>query len=203
MYRPMFALAKELRDKPLEEIRKILKLKTFELNESLDSLNRLRLTKMNKPDIYYILARLTTWLDNETSSHYFVRNRKDPFEVEHIWANKFERHADEFSNEYEFADHRNSLGDLLLLPKSFNASYGALEYAVKVEQYFSQNPLAKSLNEKNYKSDPNFARKMKNHNLPFKPYGPNEFTRAAIEERQNLYVEIANVIWSPDIFEKL
>ena len=203
MYRPMFALAKELRDKSLEEIRQILKAKTSELNESLESLKRLRLTKTNKPDIFYILARLTSWLGNESSSRYLERNRKDPFEVEHIWANKFERHTDEFTNEFEFAEHRNSLGDLLLLPKSFNASYGALEYAVKVDHYYSQNPLAKSLNEKNYTNDPNFARRIKDFGLPFRAYGPEEFKRGAIDERQNLYTEMAKVIWSPLVLDTI
>ena len=203
MYRPMFALAKELRNKSLENIRGVLKDKVSELNESLDSLKRLRLSKTNKPDIYYILARLTSWLGDETSALYLSRKRSDPFEVEHIWANKFERHVDEFSNEYEFAEMRNSLGDLVLLKKSFNASYGAAEYAEKVEHYFGQNPLAKSLNERNYSNDPNFARKIKENNLPFKPYGPDEFKRSAIEERQNLYTQMAEIIWSSEVLDKI
>jgi uncharacterized protein with ParB-like and HNH nuclease domain len=203
MYRPMFALAKDLRNKSIDEIRLILKNKTAELNESLESLKRLRLTKTNKPEIYYILARLTSWLGDETSALYLERNRKDPFEVEHIWANKFERHTDEFTNEFEFAEQRNSLGDLLLLPKSFNASYGALEYSVKVDHYFSQNPLAKSLNEKNYGNNPNFVRKMKDNNLPFKAYGSEEFKRSAIDERQTLYAEMAAIIWSPSVLDSI
>ena len=95
----------------------------------------------------------------------------------------------------------NSLGNLLLLPKRFNASYGALEYSVKVDQYFSQNPLAKSLNEKNYGNNPNFVRKMKDHNLAFKAYGPEEFKRSAIEERQTLYAAMAEIIWSSSVLD--
>jgi hypothetical protein len=186
-----------------EEIRQALKSKTAELNESLESLKRLRLTKTNKPEIYYILARLTSWLGDEASALYLERNRKDPFEVEHIWANKFERHTDEFSNEFEFAEQRNSLGDLLLLPKSFNASYGALEFSVKVDHYFSQNPLAKSLCEKNYSNNPNFARKVKDHDLPFKAYGPDEFKRSAIDERQELYLAMAEIVWSPEVLDQI
>lgn len=203
MYRPMFALAKDLRNKSLDEIRQTLKGKTFEMNESLESLRRLRLTKTNKPEIYYILARLTSWLGDETSALYFERKRKDPFEVEHIWANKYERHIDEFANEFDFADQRNSLGNLLLLPKSFNASYGANEYSEKVDHYFSQNPLAKSLCEKNYTKNPNFARKVKDHNLSFKAYSPHEFKKSAIVERQQLYLAMAEIIWSPDVLDQL
>lgn len=203
MYRPMFALAKELRNKGLEEIRTILKTRASELNESLQSLTRLRLTKTNKPEIYYLLARLTSWVGDEQASVYLERNRRDPFEVEHIWANKFDRHKDEFTNEFEFADYRNSLGDLLLLPKSFNASYGALEFSVKVEHYFGQNPLAKSLNKATYSNNPNFSKKVKEHVLAFQAYGPDEFKRAAIDERQSLYSDIARIIWSTEILDRI
>jgi uncharacterized protein with ParB-like and HNH nuclease domain len=201
MYRPMFALAKELRSKTLEDIREILKTRVAELNESIDSLKLLRLTKTNKPDIYYLLSRLTAWVGDEPASNYLERNKRDPFEVEHIWANKFDRHTDEFANESDFAEYRNLLGDLLLLPKSFNASYGALEYSVKVEHYFGQNPLAKSMNKACYTNNPNFLRKMKEGNLPFKAYAPGEFKRSAVEERQMLYTEIAKVIWSPGVLD--
>lgn len=203
MYRPMFALAKELRNKPLEGIRGMLKERVSELNESLDSLTQLRLTKTNKPDIYYLLARLTGWVGDEPASNYLERNRKDPFEVEHIWANKFERHTDEFANEFEFADYRNSFGDLLLLPKSFNASYGALEYSVKVDHYFGQNPLAKSLHKSSYVNNPNFIRKIKDHSLSFVAYEANDFKRRAIDERQALYTKIAKIIWSTDVLDRI
>jgi uncharacterized protein with ParB-like and HNH nuclease domain len=203
MYRPMFILAKELRDKSLEEIRQILKLKVAEMNETLDSIKKLRLTGTNKPDIYYLLARLTSWLGDENPELYLARKRSDPFEVEHIWANKFERHTDEFSNESEFAEQRNQLGDLLLLPKSFNASYGADAYAKKVVHYFSQNPLAKSLNELCYQNNPSFSKKIKQFELPFKAYGPEEFKREAIVERQSLYAQMAECVWSPSVLDSI
>ena len=203
MYRPMFILAKELRDKSLEEIRQILKLKVAEMNETLDSIKKLRLTGTNKPDIYYLLARLTSWLGDENPELYLARKRSDPFEVEHIWANKFERHTDEFSNESEFAEQRNQLGDLLLLPKSFNASYGADAYAKKVVHYFSQNPLAKSLNELCYQNNPSFSKKIKQFVLPFKAYGPEEFKREAIVERQSLYAQMADCVWSSSVLDSI
>jgi hypothetical protein len=197
MYRPMFQLAKELRDLGLEEIRAVLKEKSKEQPESLNSMVNLRLTKTNKQEIYYLLARITSWLEGETTSKYFERRRSDPFEVEHVWANKFERHEDEFSNEFEFAEHRNSLGDLLLLPKSFNASYGALPFESKVDLYFGQNGLAQSLSSMAYANNPNFLSKKQEHSLPFRSYSKSEFTKDAIVERQALYVKIASIIWAP------
>ena len=201
MYRPMFSLAKEIRNKPFDEIKRILQEKLAEQSESLESLHNIRLTKTNKPDIYYFLARFTSWLENENSSKYFVRRTQDPFEVEHIWANKYERHTSEFQNEFEFDEHRNKLGDLLLLPKSFNASYGALPFDEKVDLYFGQNLLAQTLSSKAYSNNPNFMAKMKDHDLAFRAYQAGEFTKAAIVERQKLYVDIAKCIWPSDLLD--
>lgn len=103
-------------------------------------------------------------------AEYVRKKGKNRFEVEHILANKFERHRDEFANENEFAKHRDRLGGLLLLPKSFNASYGARIYEDKRDQYFGQNPLAQSLHERAYDSNPGFVRFIEESGLPFQPH---------------------------------
>ena len=46
------------------------------------------------------------------------------------------------------------IGDLLLLPKSFNSSYNDKPYDVKLPHYFGQNLLAKSLNPQAYSHNP-------------------------------------------------
>ena len=120
-----------------------------------------------------------------------------PSEVEHIWADKFERHAEEFPTVYEFEEHRNSFGDLLLLPKDFNASYGAMPYEQKVQHYSGQNILAKSLHPLAYQHHPSFNRLRETYNLAFEPY-PTTFTKDDIETRQALYRELAEVVWSPE-----
>jgi uncharacterized protein with ParB-like and HNH nuclease domain len=52
----------------------------------------------------------------ESHRHYFL----GPIVISHR-----DNRLDEFHNEDDFAEHRNRIGGLLLLPKSFNASYGA------------------------------------------------------------------------------
>ena len=52
--------------------------------------------------------------------------------------------------------HRDGFGGLLLLPKDFNASFGAAEYEEKLPHYLGQNLLAASLNESVYKKNPSF-----------------------------------------------
>ena len=88
---------------------------------------------------------------------YMAERGKNSFEVEHIWADHWEDHKDEFNHEADFDEYRNRLGGLLLLPKTFNASYGDLPYADekksekgKLFHYLKQNLLAQSLNPSAY-----------------------------------------------------
>jgi len=88
----------------------------------------------------------------------YVGGGKVTYEVEHIWADHYDRHTDEFQHPADFAEHRNRIGDLLLLPKSFNASYGGKPYSDKLDHYFSQNLLAKSLHPNCYQHNPGFLK---------------------------------------------
>ena len=51
--------------------------------------------------------------------------------MEHIGADKFDEHRDEFEQQHEFDNYRNRIGDLVLLPQGTNQSYGAMSYAEK------------------------------------------------------------------------
>ena len=142
------------------------------------------LNQQNKPKIKVMLALITEIVAKGSGSPDYMLNKKE-IEVEHIWANHFEQHIDEFDNESDFQTVRNSIGDLLVLPKSFNASYGDETYDVKVKQYFSQNILAQTLNQQKYTSNPGFLGFMNSTGLPFKAY--DEFKRSSINERTDLY----------------
>ena len=197
----MFNLVKVVRNKPVDEIRHILASWLESDDERLEGIRTYSLTQGSRRHIRYLLARMTAWLDSEletgmTFADYLDRSRKYPFEIEHIWANKFDRHADEFSNEVEFRKQRNKLGGLLLLPKNFNASYGDMPYEEKVHHYYGQNPLAQSLHPRAYENNPSFRRLCETYDLAFQEY-PDSFTKADIESRQELYLDIAKVIWNP------
>lgn len=197
----MFNLIKEVRNQPAGEIRHVLARWLNSEHEQLDGIRTYSLAQRNRRYIRYILARMTAWLDSElgtsgTFADYFDRSRRHPFEVEHIWADKFDRHTDEFSNSFEFQEQRNRLGDLVLLPKDFNASYGDMPYEEKVEHYFGQNPLAQSLHPRAYENNPSFRRVRDTYGLAFQAY-PDSFKKADIEARQELYLDLAKVIWDP------
>jgi hypothetical protein len=153
---------------------------------------------MNKPDVYHLLARMTSWLENENSDRYFKSGSiKDPFEVEHVWANKFERHTHEFASELEFLQARNQFGALLLLPKSFNASFGALPYSEKAPHYLMQNALAQTLVNGLGKHNPNLAKKAEQLDEEFVGY-PETFAKGDVKQRQALYKDICESIWNPE-----
>jgi hypothetical protein len=163
--------------------------------------DRFRLHGQNGRQIHRLLARMTDYVETQSGrasrySEYIQRRGKNGYEVEHIWANHADRHSDEFSHPADFSDYRNRIGGLLLLPKSFNASYGDKTYEEKVEHYFGQNLLAQSLHEKAYTHDPGFRRFMETSGLPFK--APKTFNKAALDARQRLYGAIAEQIWNPE-----
>jgi len=125
----------------------------------------------------------------------YVSEGKTRYEVEHIWADHAERHTAEFSHHADFAEHRNRIGGLLLLPKSFNASYGDLTYADKLPHYNTQNLLARSLHAQCYDHNPGFLRFKEQSGLPFAAMP--EFNKADLENRSQLYRQIAERIWNP------
>ena len=117
---------------------------------------------------------------------------KNSFEVEHIWSNHPEQHTDEFDNPTEFSEQRNRIGDLLLLPKSFNASYSDLRYEEKLPYYNSQNLLARSLHPQAYERNPRFLRFVEQSKVPFRALP--RFKRAEIDYRQDLYRQLAKLV---------
>jgi len=161
--------------------------------------NAFRLNQWSKRYIKVLLARMTAHLErasgiDSSAAKYLVEGR-GRYEIEHIWAAHYARHRDEFTSESEFWEHRDRFGDLLLLPKSFNASYGDLTYAKKRKHYLSQNLLAWSLHEQCYERNPGFLAYIQKEKLPFQPL--EEFRRADIDARHALYRQLADRVWDP------
>jgi hypothetical protein len=206
----MFNVIRDIRGLPVEDLAAVLLKKAAELDEEapLDGILDLRLHQQNKNRVRNLLARLTAHLEAEGGSgrpvgegfrDYVRRDVKDPFEVEHVMADKPERYVpDVYPNEHVFAEERNRLGALLLVPKSFNASYGALPYKVKRPHYNSQNLLARTLTDECYDHNPNLLGYRDRSGLPFKPV--TEFGKDALEARQALYSDLAAEVWSLDRF---
>ena len=197
----MFLVMRDIRGMSVLDLIKTLGDRLAVEEEVFSSNDRFRLHGTNGRQIHRLLARMTDYVEiasgRASRYHEYIQRRgKNGYEVEHIWANHAERHTDEFSHPSDFAEYRNRVGGLLLLPKSFNASYGDKRFADKREHYFGQNLLAQSLHENAYQHDPGFRRFIEESGLPFCAHV--DFRKADLDARQELYRQLAGEIWSPD-----
>ncbi len=197
----IYSLIKKLRDKDIKDLDQILKDELTQIVSdgiSLDGMKDFGLNDRNKRVVRFLLARITYYIEeqsnNVTSSikDYLDHHRSKPYEIEHIWRDKFDDHK-EFSQRDEWEDYRNMIGDLLLLPEDFNKSYGADTYEQKLPHYHGQNLLAKSLNDTCYERNPSFKSYIEKSKLPFKSYA--HFNKTDLEERQELYKRICQDIY--------
>ena len=196
----MFIIMRDIRDKTAAELATMLRERLDGEAETFASNESFRLHGMNGRQIHRLLARMTDHLETRSGqasryAEYAQRGRKG-YEIEHVWADHAERHSDEFSHPTEFQEYRNRIGGLLLLPKSFNASYGDLPYVDKREHYVGQNLLARSLHERAYDHNPGFIRFIESSGLAFRAHA--QFKKADLDTRQKLYQNLAEQIWSTD-----
>ena len=201
MVETMFSVMHELRGRSTSELIELLSSRLRDASVGFASSNRFGLYGGNRPKIRLVLARMTDYVETQSSGQpsrfpEYVRRGRNSYEIEHIWANHFEDHLDEFSHEVEFEESRNRLGGLLLLRRSINAGFGDLPFAEKRDYYFGENLLAASLHERTYERNSEFRRFTEESGLPFRPHA--EFMKADLGARQQLYQYLAERIWSPE-----
>jgi hypothetical protein len=196
----MFLVMRDIRSKSASELAAMLRQRLDAEAETFASNDVFRLHGMNGRQIRRLLARMIDYVETRSgmASHYsdYLQHGRKGYEIEHIWANHPELHADEFAHPNDFKDYRNRIGGLLLLPKSFNASYGDLPYNEKLPHYLEQNLLARSLHEQVYVHNPGFCQFIATSGLKFQAHP--EFKKADLDARQELYQKLAEQIWSPD-----
>lgn len=193
----MYTLVKEIRNKTVDELRAILNKKIEAIPEKWDAMAGFTMNGQNKKFVKFLLSRISGYIDTQAgqSTNYdsYFRPTGKQFEIEHIWADKYERHIDEFPQKADFINFRNRLGDLVLLPRGTNQSYGDKEYAEKHKHYVKENLLVQSLTPLAYENNPNFTNLINTTGLSFKPHG--SFKKEDIEARQALYQAICEQIW--------
>jgi len=204
----MYLLVTEIRRKPLEELVAILierlQKDDVTLSGAKDGERRgirdLRLNQFSKRYMFHVLARLSSHVETASDMpnrfpEFVCRSSDDPYDIEHVWADRFEDHKQEFPSKEEFHEFRDYLGGLLLLPSSFNRSFQDLSYEDKLQHYSAQNLLARTLKQGCYANNPRFIRYVEQSGHPFRPYA--HFTKAEQLERRELYHQLAEEIWNP------
>lgn len=194
----MYTLVKEIRSKDFDSLQSLLRGKLKEMGESWSGLLYFRMHGQNRRFVKFLLSRITGFIEqksgfNTNFSTYFISQGTKPYEVEHIWADKFDEHRDEFEQQHEFENYRNRIGDLVLLPQGTNQSYGDMPYAQKLEHYLKENLLVKSLHPMTYENNPNFVGAAQTLGIQFKPH--ESFTKNDINERQALIRSICKAMW--------
>lgn len=201
----VFNITKDIRRCSIPELKE--KLNRHYLNfesKPEDVLPDLKLNSFTKKYIKNMLARVTGFIEEQTgvASNYcnYMAQTKNPFEIEHIISDHFEWFTKEFTDQNDFNQWRNSVGALLLLHKSINASLNDAEFDYKLQTYCSTkgNIYSASLGECAYKNNPQFKRFIEENDLPFRPFVA--FGKPEITERNELLVQIVNLIWNGKMF---
>jgi hypothetical protein len=205
----MYLLCRDIRQKPLFELKAILKERLIndEVNfdgheaKNREGINDLRLNQFSRRYIYHILARMTAYVETgagrpDLFDKYVNREGKNTLDIEHIWADNYELFSELFSSTEEFQRCRNHIAGLLLLPADVNRSYQDKSYAEKSHHYAKQNLLAASLTSQAYEHQPQFTNFILAKRLPFKAY--IQFGKDEHLERRELVKTMVNQIWSID-----
>ena len=198
----LFTLTREVRGRSVAELSEYLRGQLDAQEETFARNPDLRLHQQNYRQVRHILARLTYWVDVECglAAHFddlVSQGRARPFEIEHIWADQYDRFSELYAHPVEFDQDRNRIGGLLLLQRGLNQSLGDATYEDKRDAYVAQgqNLLARSLHPLAYQNNPALAQLRQRTGLQFRSY--DEFGPDEQRERQELYIRIAEWVWNP------
>lgn len=199
----VFRITNEIRGLSVEKLSNKLIDYVNTSEQKMDRFTYWEVNGFTKKYIKHLLARITGFIEesidmpNNYCSYIDIYSR-NPYEVEHITCDHFEWFQDIYTSEQEFDSFRNNIGDLVLLPKSINASLNDEKYTYKVNKYCSNegNILAATLGDITYQNNPRFIRFMNDNNLPFESY--ESFGKQEIIKRRELYKKIVDIIWNID-----
>jgi uncharacterized protein with ParB-like and HNH nuclease domain len=204
----MWLLCKEIRRKPLDKLVALLQKKLDEDEVTFDGspsrgragIDDLRLNQFSRRYIYHLLARLTAYTEQgagrtDSFEKLVDRGLKNPFDIEHIWADDYSAMAGEFATEEEFQNWRNHIASLLLLPADVNRSLQDKPFELKKSHYAKQNFYAASLDASVYQHQPKFLQFKEANALPFMAF--DSFTRKDQLARRELVKALVNRVWSP------
>jgi len=204
----MWLLCREIRRKSLVELVNVLEQKlisddvtfTGSPSKGRTGIQGLGLNQFSRRYIYHLLARITEATEKgagrtESFDKLVRREGKNPFDIEHIWADDFVAVKTLFASEVEFVEWRNHVASLLLLPADVNRSLQDKDFSEKRSHYARQNFYAASLDGAVYQHQPQFQQFTERHQLPFKAF--TSFTKDAQLARRDLVASLIEMVWSP------
>jgi len=195
----IFNLTKKVRKLEINTLVLTLQDELNNMDFPLDGMDRFYLNQFTSRYMLHILSRITFYIDQKIGltnkfEDYVNRTGKNPYDIEHIWCNDYQRFAAQVTDEDEFNRTRNLMGGLLILPRDKNRSYQDADYSTKLPLYFGENILAKSLHQDCYRNNPHFINLLSTLKLSLSPI--DDFTKDSFKKRQQSYKEIAEYIWN-------
>ncbi len=197
-----WTLIKLIRNNGVTELAKNLSKEINNIDQKWDGIVDFGLHGQNRKFIKHLLSRISGYVDEliGKSSNYvsYHHPKGKQFEIEHIWGDKFDEHRDEFDQENDFQEWRNTIGALILLPNGTNQSFSSDKYNDKLEHYIKENTYAQTLHPSYYTKNPNFLKSQAINELGFKPH--SNFKKQDIEERTKLVQRLCEQLWSVDYY---
>lgn len=196
-----FNIIKSIRNLDLDDLYAELANELHQLDQDFDAISNFRLHQQNKKFVKHLLCRITAFVDQNVGRDVTYVNYKEPkgkrFEIEHLWSNHFEDHRDEFDQEWEFSEVRNSIGALILLPNGINQSFSSDKYEDKLPHYLKENTYAQTLHPDFYLKNPNYKNSILK-SIPFKAH--SQLKSDDIRERIEVVKSLCEEIWSTDYY---
>lgn len=203
----VFNVTKDIRMTDIQTLKQ--KLQQHYVNLEFDPASAfadLGLNSFTKKYIKNMLARIISYIEAATDvapnyCNYMNIQTKNPYEIEHILTNHYEWFTDEYIDQDDFRRWRNSIGALLLLHKSINASLNDAKYDYKLQKYCSNegNIYTESLGDQAYVNNPKFKKFIADNGLAFKAY--TKFGKTEIAERTALLAQLAKLVWNDQMFQ--
>ncbi len=176
-------------------------LPTVGIDTDFDMVRSFGLRGDNRPQVRYLLARLTAYVEVQMGKANDVETYlapERPWQIEHLFANHVERHPE--LDELRFRLLRNRLGGLGLLPPSDNASAGDLPFGEKVAWYARHTALLAALAPDYERRHPALRRLRTSHGLAghLRGFGASTPLQKVIETRAELFRLLFQRIWNPE-----
>ncbi|KXV23542.1 hypothetical protein AD942_03710 [Gluconobacter japonicus] len=201
-----FNLAKALRGKNSSELLAYIQSEWGKFFPVIANLGQMRYEKAGRSDILYILARISSYLEQEFNLTnkvgfpvYWQRDRGSrTFDIEHLLRKNFDDKAlpsvHGFADAKDYNDARNLIGALALLPRSRNRSLQDRPYREKLSAYATESILVQTLCDNLYQNNPNVAGYVSQH-PDLKLASITDFSKEDIIRRTEFYTYIAELIW--------
>ena len=198
----MFRLVLDIRGKDSGALAVLLTGQLSKSGDSFASNDRLQLHGRNYFFIKNFLARITDFLEVSCGMpsryvEYMTANGKNRYEIEHIWADKPERHIpDEFSTRLMSVSTEIGLETSYCFASRTTLVLGISSMRtscpITTARTCSQSPFTRSPTN----TIPRFWPSRTVSGLPFEAH--KQFKKDDLDKRQVLYTKLAERIWSPD-----